>query len=440
SVGAAISADPNAGTVAIAADGSIAETPGGFVSASALALSSGVGIGTSGAAFDISARHVSAVNMGVGGIDIANSLASGATATFSNVETMAGDITIAQTGGNLALGNAATDVSGNLTVEVAGGGNLSATDLTTHGGGDVTLDASAHGNILLNGAVNATGSVIAKADDDLTLMGATIASGGQVTLVADNQAPSSPNIGSGQFIVNGVASISTVSGDGIGIFTARSSQNQIDGSLTLNGIALASQPKVAIFDTWFSPSIAFGSSPFTIFFKDSTMNAPPPSVETPATAMTAPFTLPPSFEDTSVLTQSDDLIFGQNSFPVAFGILYGQGASKPDGFMIQASSFDIVPDSFSTLSRKVFLDLQNPATELQGIEIEAATKADNVLERGYSGGGGSDDAISCAELQSVLPVLNSSTAEKNYQESCESARANDAPELRNQHFYRPVLR
>jgi hypothetical protein len=258
-----------------------------------------------------------------------------------------------------------------------------------------------------------------------------------VTLIVDNQAPSSPNIGAGQFIVNGAASVMTASGDGIGIFTVRGAQNQITGSLTLNGTALGSVPQFAQFSTWFAPSVGSGTSPFTLFFKEATFDAQPP----PPTPASAPFTLPASFEDNSVLTQTDDLIFGRNSFPVAFGVLYGQDAVKPDVFMIQASSFDIVPDSFSTLSRQVFLDLQNPATELQGIEIEAATQSENVLVRANSGGGGgADDEVSCAELQSVLGVLNSATAEKNYQETCENARANGSLQLRNQHYYRPVLR
>lgn len=442
SVSGAISANSNAGMVSISADDSITETPGGFVGGNTLVLTSGAGIGTSGAAFDISAQHVSAVNTGGGGIDISNALASGMTASFSNVETMAGDITISQTGGNIALANAATDSSGNLTVEVAGGGDLSATNLATQGVGNITLDASSHGNILLNGSVVAGGSVVAKADNNLTLAGSKIVSNGQVTLIVDNQAPSSPNIGAGQFIVTGAASVMTASGDGIGIFTARGAQNQIAGSLTLNGTAFGSVPQFAQFSTWFAPSVGSGTSPFTLFFKEATFDAQPPTADPLARApASAPFTLPASFEDNSVLTQTDDLIFGRNSFPVAFGVLYGQDAVKPDGFTIQASSFDIVPDSFSTLSRQVFLDLQNPATELQGIEIEPATQAENVLVRANSGGGGgADDEVSCAELQSVLGVLNSATAEKNYQETCENARANGSLQLRNQHYYRPVLR
>jgi hypothetical protein len=285
--------------------------------------------------------------------------------------------------------------------------------------------------------------VLATAGNDMTLAGSKILSNGPVTLIVDNQAPTSPDIGAGQFIVNGAASVTTASGDGVEIFTARGTEDKINGSLTLNGTALDSTPQFAQFGTWYDSSMALGATPFTMFFKAATFGSPPPSAEPPpAGAKNGAFALPASFEDDSVLTQSDDLIFGRNSFPVAFGILYGQDTVKPDGFIVQATSFDIVPDSFSTLTRQVFLDLRNPATELQGIEIRPATQAESVLVKGQTANGNSgvEDEVSCAELQSVLDVLNSSTAEKNYRETCEDARGSRSVPLRNQHFYRPVMR
>lgn len=131
--------------------------------------------------------------------------------------------------------------------------------------GNITVDP--FHNITVTNGVTTGGNVfmIAQNDIDMTASG-FITAGGSVELVADNQAPTPPLIGPGGFHMDALATIT--SGSTLRIFTARPTQNAING--LLNGAPFIAgtffiDSATEIWCTYF-PS-ALSGTPYTIFYK-----------------------------------------------------------------------------------------------------------------------------------------------------------------------------
>lgn len=185
-------------------------------------------------------------------------------------------------GGSIAIGNT-NPVAGNC-VPVMGcclplAFFQGSAGLTLDAGGSITVN---QGGRLLSGD---SGFVFAKANQNISLLGNAIIDaftafqagcgplapqdGFYVTLVVDDQAPNSPQIGNGQFVLAQNAQIITTGSAPVQIFTARRNQNIING--TINGSAFT--PGTFGIDTpteqwgvWYPDS--FVGSPFTIFYKE----------------------------------------------------------------------------------------------------------------------------------------------------------------------------
>ncbi|MEM7175143.1 MAG: filamentous hemagglutinin N-terminal domain-containing protein [Chlamydiota bacterium] len=105
---------------------------------------------------------------------------------------------------------------------------------------------------------------------------------GTLTLIADNQAPTAPAIGTGSFRLSSLGTVAT-GGGALRIFTALRSQNSIVGTGNLNGATFTPGPlfvntATEQWNTYFPSS--FGGVPFTIFYKNSAPTAETiPSIE-----------------------------------------------------------------------------------------------------------------------------------------------------------------
>lgn len=150
--------------------------------------------------------------------------------------------------------------------------------------GVMGIDITANGNVELGNQGNLVvlnGFVQVIADHDI-IMGSNSAIRafmGQitsVTLVVDNQAPTSPLIGDGAFLMDPTASINSTGAPfaPVQIFTARQSQNSIAG--LINNASFIPGPLNVDTDTerWrtYFPN-PFVSAPFTIFYKEPQISA-----------------------------------------------------------------------------------------------------------------------------------------------------------------------
>lgn len=132
--------------------------------------------------------------------------------------------------------------------------------------GNISIDP--FNNIDITNAISTAGSVFIISQNDITFSGSgSIAAGGQVDLVVDNQAPSPPLIGGGSFVMDVGSSIT--SGGTLRIFTARQNQNSISGSLNTmpfsNGVPFMNTNQ----EQWgFYFNTLINGTPFTIFYKD----------------------------------------------------------------------------------------------------------------------------------------------------------------------------
>ncbi len=156
------------------------------------------------------------------------------------------------------------------------------------------VGVNSNNNILLLGEsaanpafIEATGgnlSVIAAKDLSISLFSRieNTHSGGSLTIVVDNQAPSPPVIGNGIFHLGVSGSVATAGGGPLRIFTARRSQNVILGTSNINGATfvpgtLYVDSATEVWNTYF-PSVR-GGVPYTFFYKDT--NPVPPTPVTP---------------------------------------------------------------------------------------------------------------------------------------------------------------
>lgn len=204
------------------------------------------------------------------------------------------------------------------TINVTVGGSLSITGATT---GASFCRSSGQGkyvvgkNIFLQGTSvfnegyieNDTGNLelIAAENIEINPFGRIETLGlGDVTLVVDNQAPQVPSIGEGAFGLSSFGFVATGGGP-LRIFTAKRSQNVINGAGNLNGATfvpgtLFVNTTTEKWSTYFPSS--FGGEPFTIFYKNGA-TAPLPTITTLLTV--DPNALTPFFELFYLLEESD---------------------------------------------------------------------------------------------------------------------------------------
>lgn len=162
--------------------------------------------------------------------------------------------------------------------------NGSPADLLNLGGGNslVQLNATAQDvsvegfrNVLMTGvSITAAENVLATAENNMDLVGASINAGLNIDLVVDNQAPTRPLIGPGAFTMDGASAISSTAGY-IRIYTAQQGLNSIDpaATFTSGGVPYFFTPGTLFIDTiqeqWctYYPEGTLGV-PFRIFYKD----------------------------------------------------------------------------------------------------------------------------------------------------------------------------
>lgn len=193
-----------------------------------------------------------------------------------------------------ATGSIARDllVSDNANVTVTGGSlsvdaerNIS---VSGSAAGPSFLSSAGEGRYNAGNSVNLFGSslvneaYIENTSSDLTVIGGvdvnvdifgriTNQGSEDLTIVVDNQAPSSPQIGDGSFFLSNLGSVGRAGGGPLRIFTARQSQNIIQGTANVNGNTFSAgtpflNTATEIWGTYFPSTL--GGSPFTFFYKD----------------------------------------------------------------------------------------------------------------------------------------------------------------------------
>lgn len=184
------------------------------------------------------------------------------------------------------MGSNTFTVGGDITVTGGGAGGSSMTSLGSGfylAGGDVTLSGPSLAN---EGSIlNTTGTlhVFAGVDVAVNFFGRIDNLGtGDLTIVTDNLNPAPPAIGPGAFTLSALGSVGHLGGGALRVFTARRSQNSIEGMMNLAGETFTPGPlfvdsATEVWATYYPSSI--GGSPFTIFYKDDT---PAPPISVPA--------------------------------------------------------------------------------------------------------------------------------------------------------------
>jgi len=207
------------------------------------------------------------------------------------------------------------------------------------------------------------------------------------------------------------------------------------GTLAVGGLNLpqlgqpfsdAPQNAFVHFNTWYTVAEPFDGAAFTIFFKEGPSEALPVGRE-----LEIPF---------------DQLLRIGRDYPIGFGMLYGQQNRKAPDAIAQASSYDMLPDEFSALTRPLYLDIENPKTELLGYELRPEVYAQNVLARISTTAGG--DEVSCRELSDILHLLQNPQARADYRSLCAprerdpdgAAERPSGTPTRDRHFVRAVQR
>lgn len=209
----------------------------------------------------------------------------GSPSTSSNVT---GDILFNHVGGDMILqgANSGTGAAGFAQIgHLSGGGspNVLNGNISLLVDGSISViggsaSASSYAQIGHGGSspFTTTGQLTAIAGKDIIMQSNAgsaniINAGGNVTLVTDNLFPTAPLIGPGFFSIN-----STLSASGeLRIYTAIRSQNQIND--LINGAPFI--PGTLFIDTneemWatYYPGGSYGGGPFTIYYKDGTIEA-----------------------------------------------------------------------------------------------------------------------------------------------------------------------
>jgi hypothetical protein len=202
-------------------------------------------------------------------------------------------------------GNASIATLGPLTMTLTDNLNLSTnpggSGFITAGG---TLNITAT-NIFLGGLATGLQSIISTSSGDMLIIAdnnievndnATILNtgAGQLTIVVDNQAPTSPAIGAGRFTLAPDAIVSTASASNLRIYCARTNGigagnlafGQANGNFVTLGLACAFDAPppsaTAIYDVYYPTDSAIFGVPYTFFFKSVGSGPNPPAPPTPA--------------------------------------------------------------------------------------------------------------------------------------------------------------
>ncbi len=234
-------------------------------------------------------------------IDPGSTVIYNGTTDLVSVVTTLGDILISDNAGINNTGSGTTTVTAGSTLTILGGingngfiqgttGTMNITTggnfhmLSTEGGSAMitnqgSINITSGQNILLGGfapgqqtsITTSAGNILATANFDVLVReNARISNTGtgNITLVADQNPPTPPNIGTGRFVLDPSASLLT-SGGLLRIFTARPSQNIVQGSL--NGIvdpATGGNPSpTEQYSTFYNTFIGGFGVPYTIFYK-----------------------------------------------------------------------------------------------------------------------------------------------------------------------------
>jgi Ca2+-binding RTX toxin-like protein len=209
----------------------------------------------------------------------ANALAIGTTAVGDDLILNA-DGALTQTGGATVLGqtsatgapvtldHSANDFGGAVAITSSGANAAAVADAN-----DLTLDSSSSG-----------GGLTTTVGDDLSVpAGETIAATGALRLVADNDNPAPPAIGTGGITVGSGAAL-TGSG-AIRLYAARRGDNSIAGTATFNGSTFSPGTLFAhsARERWgvYSPG-GTATAPFTFFYKDADPTPPRARITSPA--------------------------------------------------------------------------------------------------------------------------------------------------------------
>lgn len=127
-----------------------------------------------------------------------------------------------------------------------------------------------NGGVPASARIFASGDILAIANADIVLRpdSEVVSTKGDVTLVVDNANPSSPELGSGRFVIENGSLLSTPTH--LRIFTSIRANNIVEG--LLNGVPFMAGPVFINSSTeqWFTyyPS-SFGGVPYTIFYKQA---------------------------------------------------------------------------------------------------------------------------------------------------------------------------
>ena len=219
------------------------------------------------AANNASIRDMNSLTLGASTVTGGLTAVAGGPLIQTGALTVPGNATV--TGTHVVLANAGNDFGGQVAVS-----NTGATAATITDANDLSLGNS-----------SSAGALTVIAGGDLTVPAAkTVGATGDLVLIADNQNPTFPAIGSGGLTVGAGAALT---GTNVRLYAAHRADNTIDPSATFNGATFTP-------GTLFVPSnrerwgvYASGGSataPFTFFYKDNDTTLPTVTVRSPTSA------------------------------------------------------------------------------------------------------------------------------------------------------------
>jgi filamentous hemagglutinin family protein len=216
------------------------------------------------------------------------------TATLGTITIACNNLTM--TGGTNNSPAAITTNDGDIVITGQGSYSASASSMNSPvqiqtSGSDLSLTFT--GSVTLGGFTSITtpaptGNLLIIAGQNMRISGnATVSALGTImsslTLVCDNDFPTSPGVGSGQFNLATPAILSAGAGTPVRIFTATRSQNTI--SANINGSPFIPGPSGVDSPTeqylTYYPS-TFGGAPFTLFYKTAQGGPNPPPSPSPS--------------------------------------------------------------------------------------------------------------------------------------------------------------
>ncbi len=209
--------------------------------------------------------------------------------------TVTGGMNNSPAGITTAMGDINITCSGNCTFSDSDITGSSPSEIQTFGS-DLTLivpgNASFMGFATVSTPAPGNLTIIAGANlsiGDSASITATGTTGSSLTLVCDNDFPTPPAMGPGEFNLTGTPTVSTGMGAPLRIFTSNRTQNTI--SAPINGVTFTPGPELkdTATEQWgtYYPSSIGGVPSFTIFYKFGYVAPPPSLVFDPQPAITA---------------------------------------------------------------------------------------------------------------------------------------------------------